>query len=57
VTEATSTLSSAGRRLFEVAGHRVVELPICGHSLTIDRGWQEVAQTSLDLVRTYGPTV
>ena len=26
-----------------------------GHSLTIDHGWQEVAQTALDFVRANGP--
>jgi len=31
------------------------EIPGRGHSLTIDHGWQEVAQTALDFVRKYGP--
>ena len=26
-----------------------------GHSLTIDHGWQEVAETALDFVRANGP--
>jgi non-heme chloroperoxidase len=30
-----------------------VELPDRGHSLTIDSGWREVAQTSLDFVRRF----
>jgi non-heme chloroperoxidase len=30
-----------------------VELPNRGHALTIDSGWQEVAQTSLDFVRRF----
>ncbi len=30
-----------------------VEVPGRGHSLTIDHGWQEVAQTSLDFVRRF----
>jgi non-heme chloroperoxidase len=29
------------------------EIPGRGHSLTIDHGWQEVAQTSLDFIRRY----
>lgn len=32
----------------------IVELPNRGHSLTIDHGWQEVAQTCLDFVRKQG---
>jgi pimeloyl-ACP methyl ester carboxylesterase len=32
-----------------------IELPGRGHSLTIDHGWQEVAQTALDFVIKYGP--
>ena len=32
-----------------------VELPDRGHSLTIDHGWQEVAQTALDFIRKNGP--
>jgi pimeloyl-ACP methyl ester carboxylesterase len=32
---------------------RLVEIPQRGHSLTIDSGWQEVAQTSLDFIRTF----
>lgn len=31
------------------------EIPARGHSLTIDHGWQEVAQTALDFVREHGP--
>lgn len=31
------------------------EIPGRGHSLTIDHGWAEVAQTALDFVRKYGP--
>jgi pimeloyl-ACP methyl ester carboxylesterase len=31
------------------------EIPDRGHSLTIDHGWQDVAQTALDFVRKYGP--
>jgi pimeloyl-ACP methyl ester carboxylesterase len=33
-----------------------VELPDRGHSLTIDHGWQEVAQSALDFIRKYGPS-
>ncbi|MBB3044511.1 alpha/beta hydrolase [Nocardioides soli] len=32
------------------------EIPERGHSLTIDHGWQEVAQTSLDFIRKHGGT-
>ena len=31
------------------------EIPDRGHSLTIDHGWQEVAQTALDFVRRFVP--
>ena len=31
------------------------EIPGRGHSLTIDHGWQEVAQTALDFIRTHVP--
>lgn len=33
----------------------IVELPGRGHSLTIDSGWREVAQTALDFVSRYAP--
>jgi non-heme chloroperoxidase len=31
----------------------IVEMPNRGHSLTIDSGWREVAQTSLDFVKRF----
>jgi non-heme chloroperoxidase len=31
----------------------IVKMPNRGHSLTIDHGWQEVAQTALDFVRRF----
>ena len=31
----------------------IVEVPGRGHSLTIDAGWQEVAQLSLDFIRRF----
>jgi non-heme chloroperoxidase len=31
----------------------IVEIPDRGHSLTIDHGWREVAQTALDFVRRF----
>jgi non-heme chloroperoxidase len=31
------------------------EIPNRGHSLTIDHGWAEVAQTALDFIRKHGP--
>lgn len=33
----------------------IKKMPNRGHSLTIDHGWQEVAQTALDFVRRFGP--
>ena len=30
-------------------------MPNRGHSLTIDPGWQEVAQTALDFVKRFAP--
>jgi pimeloyl-ACP methyl ester carboxylesterase len=33
----------------------IKEMPNRGHSLTIDHGWQEVAQTALDFLEQYGP--
>jgi non-heme chloroperoxidase len=33
----------------------IKKIPNRGHSLTIDHGWQEVAQTALDFVRRFGP--
>lgn len=32
-----------------------VEIPGRGHSLTIDSGWREVAQTALEFIQKYGP--
>jgi non-heme chloroperoxidase len=31
----------------------IVEVPGRGHSLTIDAGWQQVAQLSLDFIRRF----
>jgi pimeloyl-ACP methyl ester carboxylesterase len=31
----------------------IVEMPNRGHSLTIDHGWREVAQTALDFVEPF----
>jgi len=33
----------------------IKKMPNRGHSLTIDHGWQEVAQTALDFVKRFGP--
>src|SRR5262252_1557871 len=33
----------------------IVKIPNRGHSLTIDHGWREVAQTALDFVRRFAP--
>ena len=38
-----------------VAVTEFTELAGRGHSLTIDHGWQEVAETALDFVRANGP--
>ena len=35
--------------------HRDQKMPNRGHSLTIDHGWQEVAQTALDFVKRFVP--
>jgi non-heme chloroperoxidase len=35
----------------------IVEIPNRGHALTIDSGWQEVAQTALDFVKRFAPAV
>jgi pimeloyl-ACP methyl ester carboxylesterase len=34
----------------------IVKIPNRGHSLTIDHGWREVAQTALDFVKRFVPT-
>jgi hypothetical protein len=33
----------------------IKSMPKRGHSLTIDHGWQEVAQTALDFVKRFVP--
>jgi non-heme chloroperoxidase len=33
----------------------IKKMPNRGHSLTIDHGWQEVAQTALDFVNRFVP--
>ena len=33
----------------------IVKMPNRGHSLTIDHGWREVAQTALDVVKRFVP--
>jgi pimeloyl-ACP methyl ester carboxylesterase len=33
----------------------IVKMPNRGHALTIDHGWQEVAQTALDFVKRFVP--
>jgi fermentation-respiration switch protein FrsA (DUF1100 family) len=32
-----------------------VDVPGRGHSLVIDRGWEQVAQVALEFVRKYAP--
>ena len=31
----------------------IVKIPNRGHSLTIDHGWREVAQTALDFIKRF----
>ena len=33
----------------------IVKIPNCGYALTIDHGWQEVAQIALDFVKRFVP--
>jgi non-heme chloroperoxidase len=42
-----------GRQRRNPAVTEIVEIPDRGHSLTIDHGWREVAQTALDFVRRF----
>ena len=49
------TNSSYKRQKRNDAVTEITEIPDRGHSLTIDHGWQEVAQTALDFVQKYGP--
>jgi non-heme chloroperoxidase len=49
------TNSSYKRQKRNDAVTEITEIPDRGHSLTIDHGWQEVAQTALDFVKKYGP--
>jgi non-heme chloroperoxidase len=48
ITEATYKRQKKNAGVTEV-----VEIPGRGHSLTIDHGWQDVAQTALDFVRRF----
>ena len=48
------TNSSYKRQKRNDAVTEITEMPDRGHSLTIDHGWQEVAQTALDFVTKYG---
>ena len=45
------------RRLQAAEAHpavtEIVKIPNRGHSLTIDHGWREVAQTALDFVKRF----
>jgi len=47
----------AGKTLAQVADHttEITKMPNRGHSLTIDDGWREVAQTALDFVKRFAP--
>ncbi|GAA4698776.1 alpha/beta hydrolase [Nocardioides conyzicola] len=50
------TNSSYKRQKRNDALTEIVEIKDRGHSLTIDHGWREVAQTALDFVQKHGPT-
>jgi pimeloyl-ACP methyl ester carboxylesterase len=43
------------RRGHDTAVTEIKQMPNRGHSLTIDHGWQEVAQTALDFVERFVP--
>jgi non-heme chloroperoxidase len=43
------------RQMRNPAVTEIVKIPNRGHSLTIDHGWREVAQTALDLVKRFVP--
>ena len=43
------------RQKHNPAETKIVKLPNRGHSLTIDHGWHEVAQTALDFVKRFVP--
>ena len=49
------THASYARQKHNPALTEIVEVPGRGHSLTIDSGWREVAQTALDFVSTHLP--
>ena len=49
------TNSSYKRQKRNDAVTEITELPDRGHSLTIDHGWQEVAQTALDFIGRFVP--
>ncbi|NAZ84537.1 alpha/beta fold hydrolase [Kineococcus sp. T90] len=51
ITRASYSRQKRNRGLTEI-----VEVPGRGHSLTIDSGWREVAQTALDFVSTHLPS-
>jgi non-heme chloroperoxidase len=47
--------ASYGRQKHNPGLTEIVKIPGRGHSLTIDSGWREVAQTALDFLRTHAP--
>jgi non-heme chloroperoxidase len=49
--------SSYKRQRRNPAVTEIVRIPNRGHSLTIDHGWREVAQTALDFVKRFVPAV
>ena len=50
ITQATYKLESKN-----VGETRITEIPGRGHSLVIDHGWREVADTALEFAQTYSP--
>ena len=50
-----STISTVELGAPREASTEIKKLPNRGHSLTIDHGWQEVAQTALDFVKRFVP--
>ena len=49
--------ASYKRQMHNLGVTEIRKMPNRGHSLTIDHGWQEVAQTALDFVKRFGPPV
>src|SRR5215217_5007060 len=50
----TFHVAGSGTSLVQM-GTEIVKVPNRGHALTIDHGWQEVAQIALDFVKRFVP--